>query len=232
MKSLKPFFCYFGGKWRAAKHYPSPEHDRIIEPFAGAAGYSLRHYTHEVILYDVDPAIYGVWQYLINVTPEEIRKLPLEVDHVDNFKIPQEAKWLIGFWLNKGSVSPSLTPSSWMRSGVRPNSYWGETIRDRIAQQVTKIKHWKIVKESYKDAEDTEATWFVDPPYQGECGKFYRYKIEEYKELGDWCRRRKGQVIVCERDGADWLPFQLLAEIKTTPGSRGKSYSKEVVWLG
>ncbi len=38
MTDLKPFFCYFGGKWRAAPHYPTPKHAEIVEPFAGAAG--------------------------------------------------------------------------------------------------------------------------------------------------------------------------------------------------
>ena len=40
---LRPFFCYYGGKWRAAPKYPPPEHDTIVEPFAGAAGYATRY---------------------------------------------------------------------------------------------------------------------------------------------------------------------------------------------
>jgi site-specific DNA-adenine methylase len=55
LKKLKPFFCYYGGKWRAAPHYPAPEHDRIIEPFAGAAGYSMRYPQKRVALYEKDP---------------------------------------------------------------------------------------------------------------------------------------------------------------------------------
>jgi hypothetical protein len=38
--ALKPFFNYYGGKWRVARRYAPPEHDLIIEPFAGAAGYA------------------------------------------------------------------------------------------------------------------------------------------------------------------------------------------------
>ena len=118
-KSLRPFFCYYGGKWRAAKRYPKPIHNHIIEPFAGGAGYSLRYPHLDVTLCDVDPIIYGVWNYLIKSTPEEIRNLPIKVNHVDDFNIPQEAKWLIGFWLNKACVSPRLTPSAWMRQTYR-----------------------------------------------------------------------------------------------------------------
>jgi site-specific DNA-adenine methylase len=229
---LSPFFCYFGGKWRAAKRYPKPLFPKIIEPFAGAAGYSLRHSDLDVILYDLDPAIYGMWDYLIKVSAEEIRKLPLEVVHVKDLAVCQEAKWLIGFWLNKGASTPHLTPSAWMRSNIRPNSYWGEVIRERIANQVDKIKHWKIINKSFMDADAVDATWFVDPPYQGECGRRYRCRIQadEYAKLGEWCKSRTGQIIVCERAGADWLPFQTFHTIKANPSSRGKSYSEEVIW--
>jgi len=39
---LRPFWRYYGGKFRAAPRYPTPTHKTIVEPFAGAAGYSLR----------------------------------------------------------------------------------------------------------------------------------------------------------------------------------------------
>ena len=35
---LKPFFTYYGGKYRAAPKYPEPVHGSIVEPFAGSAG--------------------------------------------------------------------------------------------------------------------------------------------------------------------------------------------------
>lgn len=228
--NLYPFFCYYGGKWRAAKRYPKPKHAHIIEPFAGAAGYSLRYPYLNVTLYDTDPAVYGVWSYLLKASKQDILALPLNVQHVDDLSVCQEAKWLIGFWLNKGSTAPSLTPSSWMRSGMRPNSQWGKVIRERIAHQIGSIKHWKVLNKSYEEANNTEATWFIDPPYQGACGKLYRCRFSEYDNLSRWCRSRKGQVIVCENVEATWLPFQPFSTIKTTPGSRGKSRSEEAIW--
>lgn len=33
--TLKPFWRYYGGKWRAAPSYPAPLHNTIVEPFAG-----------------------------------------------------------------------------------------------------------------------------------------------------------------------------------------------------
>ena len=37
-----PFFCFYGGKWRAAPHYPRPAFTSVVEPFASAAGYATR----------------------------------------------------------------------------------------------------------------------------------------------------------------------------------------------
>lgn len=228
----KPFFCLFGGKWRAAPHYPQPEYDEIVEPFAGGAGYSLRHPQKRVTLYDEDPVIAGVWDYLIHATRNEILRLPEKVESTVNLSIPQEAKWLIGFWLNKASTRPGITPSAWTRSGIRPNSHWGMAIRQRIADQVDLIRHWQIHNTTYELAQNREATWFIDPPYNCEAGRRYRHHDIDYSSLSTWCQNRKGQVVVCEIHGAKWLPFQPFRVIKATAGSRGKGYSREVIWEG
>jgi len=227
---LKPFFCYYGGKWRAAKRYPAPVYDTIIEPFAGAAGYSTRYSHKNIILCDTDPVICGVWDYLINVSEEELIALPSVVVHIDDLNVIQEAKWLIGFWLNKGTTQPKKSPSIWMRQGLAPNSWWGEGLQKKLATQLASIRHWKIINGTYESLLDTEATWFVDPPYQGEAGKKYKFQFTAFSELADWCKNRQGQVIVCEQEGADWLPFQPFHLIKSTPGARGKSKSAEVIW--
>lgn len=230
---LRPFFGYYGGKWRdTLKHYPRPAHRTIVEPFAGSAGYSLRYAGHVVILCEIDPVLSEVWRYLIRVKPSEIRAIPdVQPDgSVDDLRICQEAKWLVGFWLNRGAASPRRSPSKWMRDRIRPGSFWGERVRERIATQVGSIRHWQIVNCSYEDCPSPkEATWFIDPPY--ECaGRHYRFGSEQidYDALAIWCRERPGQVIVCENDGATWLPFRDLADVKTTRANRR---SKEVVWL-
>ena len=45
---MKPFFRYYGGKWRDCAKYPPPQFDTIVEPFAGSAGYSVRHHTRMI----------------------------------------------------------------------------------------------------------------------------------------------------------------------------------------
>jgi site-specific DNA-adenine methylase len=234
---LRPFFCYFGGKWREAlKSYPEPRYGTIIEPFAGAAGFAARYATRKVILCEIDPIIAAVWRYLIKVTAKEILSLPdlVSEETVDNLIVSQEAKWLIGFWLNKGTSGPRKSPSTWMRSNVRPKSYWGAHIRQILASQVDSIRHWEIHNCSYVDCPTPlEATWFVDPPYEV-AGQAYRFgsKQIDYQHLGDWCQTRPGQVIVCENEGATWLPFQDLASVKASPRSIAPNRrSKEVCWL-
>jgi hypothetical protein len=231
---MKPFFTYFGGKYRVAPKYPSPIHDTIIEPFAGSAGYSVRNYNKNVILYDLDEKIIGLWKYLISVKQREIMSLPTNIsDGLDSIpNVCEEAKWLIGFWLNKGTSSPSKSPSLWMRQGIRPNSFWGDTIRNRIAFQVEKIRHWKAIHSSYQNIErNYTATWFVDPPYE-KAGKDYKHssKMIDFQHLGEWCRFRNGQVIVCENAGAEWLPFKPFLTIKGTEGKNRSGDSREVIW--
>lgn len=230
---LRPFFGYYGGKWRdALKHYPEPQYSTIVEPFAGSAGFSLRHAERKVILCEVDPILAAVWQYLIRVSSKEILSIPdLGANQtVDDLDIPQEARWLVGLWLNRGAASPRKSPSRWMRDGIRPGSFWGDRVRNTIASQVDTIRHWKIHNCDYNHCpKPKKATWFIDPPYEA-AGRYYRYGSEQidYSALAKWCRSRHGQVIVCENDGATWLPFRYLATTKTTRSNRR---SVEVFWL-
>jgi hypothetical protein len=230
---LRPFFGYYGGKWATAvKHYPKPDHPTIVEPFAGSAGYSLRYHDRKIVLYDADCIISEVWRYLIRVRPSEILSIPdiAPGGSVDDLRYPQEVKWLVGFWLNRGVSSPRKKPSKWMREGIRPGSFWGDRVRQTIAAQVESIRHWRVYGGPYKNASDEgPATWFVDPPYQVE-GSHYRYGSSriDYQFLGLWCKAREGQVIVCENVGASWLPFRHLAATKTTGPGRT---SEEAIWL-
>jgi site-specific DNA-adenine methylase len=230
MKPLRPFFSFFGSKWRSINKYPQPKHDTIIEPFAGSAAYSLRNHNKNIILFDKDPIIAGLWEYLIFVKQEEILSLPNEITHLDDMNhLTQEQKWLIGFWLNKGIHTPCKSPSAWMRSKEHKSCFWGEGIKQRIANQVEHIRHWQIYNTSYENAPNIEATWFIDPPYK-RAGKKYRCKFNDYENLAKYCMERKGQVIVCENAGEDWLPFKELGNIRAGNYNGKKPFSAEVIW--
>ncbi len=229
---LRPFWYYYGGKYRFAPKYRPPEYRKIIEPFAGAAGYSTRYFERDIFLCDSDPIICGLWEYLIRVTESEIIGLPLAVENVDELSICQEARWLIGFYLSHGTTSPRKTITTRFKRGLRPNSYWGEAVRSRIAHQVHYIRHWKVKNASYQALSNEEATWFIDPPYSGKDGKQYRDKIDDYSSLAEWVRSRAGQVIACEQSGAEWLPFKSAGIARANSPPTGKSYCHEVVWYG
>lgn len=229
---MRPFFPYFGSKWRLVPRYPPPEHRLIVEAFAGSACYATRHAERRVLLIDADPVVVGVWRYLIAVRPAELLAIPDVRDHVDELAAwPPEARWLVGFWLDKGNARPSQRPSSWMRRGDRCDSFWGPAIRRRLADQVARIRHWKVAEGSFESAPDVRATWFVDPPYSGPCGRRYRHGRRglQYSAVAHFCRDRRGLVIACEQAGAGWLPFRPLCRARSTHGT---AYSNEAVWIG
>lgn len=231
-KKLPPFFKYFGSKYRIGAKYPQPEYDVIIEPFAGAAGYSLNHYQKNVILYDLDPIICGVWDYLIKAEPKDILRLPTAFDDIRNLTgICQEERWLMGFWVNNSS-RPCNVPGAWMKDGTCPGSFWGERKKESIVSHLQYIKHWKIKNCSYENIPNEDpACWFIDPPYQ-EAGKHYTCGSSgiDFVQLGKWCMERNGQYIVCEAEGADWLEFKPFLIAQATPGKYRKKISKEVIF--
>ena len=232
--NLKPFFSFYGSKYRIAPKYPPPDFDTIVEPFAGSAGYSALYPSKNVVLYDKDPIIASLWDYLISAPEQEIIDLPniQGDDSVDAMNIPSEAKSLIGFWINRGSARPSKTRSAWMRAGNHDTSFWGKEIKERIASQQKHIRHWQVRCCDYSDIDNEQATWFIDPPYNNKAGSHYKMtaKAIDYQHLAGWCRGRMGQGIVCENNGADWLPFRHLTNAKANESSRGGKVSKESIW--
>ncbi len=222
---MKIFFSYFGSKGRMAKLYHPPMYNTLIEPFAGAAGYATKYYDKNVLLYDLSPVVCGVWDYLIHVEPSELRRLPiLRMDQtVDDIKdAPIEAKHFVGFWLTQSQTYPSKKCQTKARG-----SGWTANIRDRTAEQVKLIRHWKVFCKTYEEVDNHEATWFVDPPYQT-AGTRYKKgsKDIDFQKLSDFCKARLGQVIVCEQHGASWLPFETI----TIERNASNKENHEVVW--
>lgn len=224
MKRLRPMFSYYGSKWRLSPKYPRFNDEILIEPFAGSACYSLLYWWKKVHLYDLDETIVMLWDYLINVSEDEIMNLPIleSGQEIPNY-LCIEQKILLGFWAGKALTYPNKT----MHKAQDPSFYglWSEKIRLRIANQLKNIRHWSVEKKSYHDIENRDALWFVDPPYY--CGgKYYKKSNIDYKFLSEWCKSRDGNVIVCENSSANWLPFE--------PFRKNKGMIKntsEVVWM-
>lgn len=236
MKPAQRIISYYGSKYRLARYYPAPVHDVIVEPFCGGAGYSLHHYNKQVHLYDLNPKIVGVWDYVIKADPNEIRALPLlePEQRVSDLQVHQEAKWLIGWWVNTCTTTPQqiLTPWALLQREHMPANTWTPTRREYIAQTSALIKHWRVTCASYQDIPNTRATWFIDPPYQCKAGRHYPFNAVDFGHLAEWSRSREGQVMVCENsDSEAWLPFQPFRECvgaRRTGGEAKKT--QEVVW--
>lgn len=209
---LKPFFSYYGAKHRIAGLYPRPTYDTIIEPFAGSAAYACRYPDRQVILVEKYQPVAAVWEYLLTATPADILALPVCGADCRTYDIPPGAQNLIGFWYATGRREPANTPGRYAKS--KPSTYWNVTIRGRIAGQVERIKHWRLLCGDYTSAPDVPATWFVDPPYANSAGACYPAAVRDFAHLADWCRSRAGQVVVCEGGRASWLPFVKLADCR------------------
>jgi site-specific DNA-adenine methylase len=232
-KPCAKVICYYGSKYRLARRYPAPQHDTIIEPFAGSTGYALHYPEKSVHLYDLSEKVCAVWDYVIQVNPEEIRRLPILTygERVDDYadSLPQEARWLIGWWLGVSRPEPTQSHSPWGGYHLATDSKrtWTPKRREAVAQTSERVKHWKITRGSYADIEDQRASWFIDPPYQCKAGRRYPHNGINFEHLAKWSRSRSGQVIVCENTNSDrWLPF---SDFHATDGVKHKK-TREVIW--
>jgi len=208
-------FYYFGSKARIAGKYPGPRFGTIVEPFAGSAGYSCRYPSRSVILVERDARVVDLWRSLMAMSHRDIMGIPPPI-------VGQRTKDLLV--MLRAASEHSLT-GSYITVTDRMVSRWTNMLK-RIATMVPLIQHWRIIHGDYSEAPDIEATWFVDPPYQG-LRRGYAYRGIDYDALGAWCMARRGQVIVCERDGAAWLPFRPLSRIVAT----NNTIKSEAVWL-
>jgi len=213
---LKPFFSYYGSKWTIIENYPIPTTETIIEPFAGSSQYALRYPYKNVYLYDLDENIVQIWDYLINVSEKEILSLDLNFKHIDDSKLTEIQKILVGFWIAQGGTYPKKSKTQF---SIDNNLNWPY----RVASQLQYIRHWKIQHCSYADIPDHCGTWFIDPPYIDK-GIFYRRSSRsiDYDHLAKWSTERLHEYIVCENLGANWLPFVSLCNLVNNKAQQTK----------
>lgn len=203
--------------------------DLIIEPFCGAAWYSVNYAHKDVWVNDRYDVIYNIWNWLINKADKDfiLDNLDYHIgDDISELDVPDEFKDLLGFCINTGSSTPKNIVQKWVCQS-KTDYNWASTTNfqlKRVANQLHRVKHWKCSDFDYRDIPNIEATWFIDPPYQ-HGGKYYKLNTIDYSDLREWCQSRKGQVIVCENTSADWLDFKPLSKIK---GQRKKT--TEAIW--
>lgn len=247
MSIIRPFFRRAGAKFLLSRLLPEPlEGLPIIEPFAGSAGYSLRYGAdREVLLIDRNPGVVAIWDYLLGASQADVLALPIVADFgrsdVRELGLALGPMLLIQSWFTpQGSPSNyRVTPRALEWQHVKPEATWTASVRARVARQLPLISKWRIQQGDYSSAPAVEATWAIDPPYQGEkiCKAHYDKNAPgavalDYTALGVWCYARQGRVLVHERQGAEWLPFLLLTSHarsgRTTAGR--VRFTSEVLW--
>ncbi len=214
-------FYYYGRKKRLAGFYPAPKHDVIVEPFAGSASYSLfeENWRKQVVLVERDPQIAALWRWLIqDATVSNFETYPDPVEGKPTSDLLHILCMASKRWHTyRNAKATSVMLSNWAAS------------KRYMMENLHKVKHWTLIEGDYSQAPDSQATWFIDPPYQGEPGTGYRFgsPLIDYNELSVWVRSRRGQVIACDHPQADWLPFETLCE---TTGVAGKSHVEGIFY--
>ena len=205
-------WSYYGSKSKLVSLYPEPKYGLIIEPFAGSAKYSYKYWDRDIILVEKNVEVYNLWIWLQSTTKDEVLSIPRfkEGDRVSDFDLTEGQKALSGFLVGTG-LAKGQDKATFRATTHRPNLINSQI--ERIANDLHKIKHWVIINNSYEGIDNTYATWFIDPPYIN-GGQHYpeSSKNIDYNHLANWCIERSGQVIVCENNKADWLPFTPLKQ--------------------
>ena len=171
-----------------------------------------------------DPRVVELWQRLLAMTPAEVLTLepPAAGERTTDF-----------LWMTV-AASNAIGHSAGYAFSARASRRADAMLR-RIARVLPRVAgRVTIIHGDYTEAPDVEATWFIDPPYQpvNGFGRGMGYasgcdaSALDFAALSGWCRARRGQVIVCEYEGADWLPFVPLVRGLNSVG--GKHH--EVVW--
>ena len=233
---IKAPFSYYGGKSKIAHLYPKPEYRLIIEPFAGSGAYSWLHRDgHDVHVNDLDPKTFSMWQFLTSDEASNlIQYLP------DTVEPGMKVSEMLG---DLGRVYPGFLEVC--RAEANQGTQGARGVHDQITSMGAKcwkvrrklehvipaVANWKVTNVDYQQLPDVEATWFIDPPYQNPAGARYRQSAIDYTALAAWCRSRRGQVIVCENAGANWLDFQPMAHPRVSIRSLyQKADAREVIW--
>ena len=112
---------YYGGKYSIARLYPKPKHNRIIEPFAGTAQYSLVHFDNDIILVDKWDIIIKIWKWLQQCSKQDVLGLPRlkQGERLSNLNLSDEERLFMGFIIGQGQ-SPR-DKASVMTTTYRPN---------------------------------------------------------------------------------------------------------------
>jgi hypothetical protein len=161
LKPLHPLFKHFGSKWASSKHYPAPLPGLpLFEPFAGGAGYSLRHHQHDVTIWENNPRLQELWCWIIySATSQDVLDIPLDVPEGTDIRtlgLSWGQQLLLKHWQRTNNVGECWTISPW---GNKPGQFTANT-RARVAEEIHGVKHWKFAQIEWAQA----GTYHCDSP--------------------------------------------------------------------
>lgn len=225
-------FYYYGAKNLLARYYQPPEFNVIIEPFAGSAAYScyhlLRNENLNCILCDKNEDVAEAWDFVLKCSERDILDFPT----------PEIGEYAYDFLIKTCSASNASSKCVKMKYTERVDRVF-QIQKRRILKFFPIRERIKFFHGDYSSVENQQATWFIDPPYQilskntsvFQNGDGYAKNCNastlDFNQLGEFCLSRMGQLIVCEKEGANWLPFQ---EFKRNKTSLNKNYNEVVFY--
>ena len=196
-------FSYYGSKSKIVGLYPPPKYGKIIEPFAGSARYSLKYFDRDILLIEKYEPLVKIWKWLQIATEKDLDNLPIlkRGQKISDFNLSENEKLFLSFCVSEGTTTGRNSVTERASSKIE---YKIKTTKEILP----KIKHWNIKLGCYSELENELATWFIDAPYQ-RGGEHYKHNTKnlDFDSLSNWAKNRLGQIIVCENDGANWLPF-------------------------
>lgn len=214
-------FYYYGAKNMLARYYPEPKFNLIIEPFAGSAAYTCFHLHKnpnlKTILSDKNDDVATTWDFLLKCSERDII----------NYSIPHIGGYAYDFLIKTCSASNASSKCNKMKYTERLDRVF-QIQKRRILKFLPIRDRITFIHCEYQELDNYSGTWFIDPPYQiketngsifqngdgyaKDCGT----NQINFKELSEYSLERSGQVIVCEKEGADWLPFEKFHTNKTS----------------
>jgi site-specific DNA-adenine methylase len=225
-------FYYYGAKNTLSRYYPSPQYQTIVEPFGGSAAYSCYHLSKDenlrAIICEKNPEVCDAWEWLMGCSEQDVIDYPT----------PEIGEQAFDFLIKTCSASNASAKCKSMKFTDRVKRVF-EIQKRKILKLLPIRDRITFIRGDFRDLDNYEATWFIDPPYQVvsanpktifPAGDGYAFDCGasrlDFGELANYCKSRNGQVIVCEKNGATWMDFQPFHQNKT---SLNNIY-KEVIW--
>lgn len=233
---IHPLFKWFGTKWSASKRksYPPPDGRDIYEPFAGCAGYSLIYCESQVTIWESNPLLLDLWDWIIHHATEAlVREIPINLPFgidIRTLGLTRGQELLLKHWQRTNNYGNCWTVSPW---GNKPGQ-WTENTRVRVSEEIQAVKHWRLTPVDYCDV----GLYFIDPPYQYN----YDYGVKDfsYEALKSWVSivPSGSRIIACEavcpKTGKvpDYFPFvPSHSQVTSRRKKEENHHSKELIWV-